>query len=323
MIRGKQITINTGFWIFLLIGLSILSIFIGVHTWSFNDFMAHDPQAQLIFYSSRLPRVISVILVGAGLSVSGLLMQTLYHNRFISPTTMGTMDFARLGILLSMLIFGPNQSMGKLVFAFGVSLLGTLILLRIISSLKVKNEIMVPLIGMVFGQVVSALTTYLAYQFDLIQSVSSWLQGSFTLITNQNNQLLYLIIIALVIIFVFKGVFNIVGLGETFAINLGVPYQQVLTLGLASISLISAVSVISVGSIPFIGIIIGNLVTLAVGDNLKKAIPLSATIGATFLVASDILSRLVLFPYEMPISIIISVFGSIIFLIIIFRSSRL
>lgn len=323
MKKLNQITINTGFWLILLIGLSIASIFIGAHAWSFSDFIAGDAQARLIFEVSRLPRVISVILVGAGLSVGGLLMQTLYHNRFISPTTMGMMDFARLGILLSMLWFGPNESMMKLIFAFSVSLLGTLALLQLINRLKVKNEIMVPLIGMVFGQVISAITTYLAYQFDLIQSVGAWLQGSFTLITNQNNQLLYLIIIALVLIFIFKGVFNITGLGESFAINLGVNYKAVLTLGLACISLISASSVITVGSIPFIGLIIGNLVTLAVGDNLKKAIPLSALIGSTFLVASDILSRLIIFPYEVPISLIISVFGSIIFLVIIFRSSRI
>lgn len=323
MFNRNQITINTGFWIFLLISLSIASIFIGAHSWAFSDFIAGDTQARLIFSVSRLPRVVSVVLVGAGLSVSGLLMQTLYHNRFISPTTMGTMDFARLGILLSMMWFGPNQSLFKLLFAFGVSLLGTLSLLQIITRLKVKNEIMVPLIGMVFGQVISAVTTYIAYQFDLIQSVGAWLQGSFTLITNQNNQLLYLIIIALIVIFVFKGLFNIAGLGESFAINLGVPYQTVLTLGLACISLISAASVITVGSIPFIGLIIGNIVTLRVGDNLKKAIPLSALVGATFLVGSDLISRLIIFPYEVPISLIISVFGSVIFLAIILRSSQI
>lgn len=322
MNKIKQIPINTAFWIILLIALSVVSIFIGAHPWSFSDFINGDSQASLIFYSSRLPRTLSVILVGAGLSVSGLLMQTLYHNRFVSPSTMGTMDFARLGILLSMMFFGPNQTFSKLLFAFGISLIGTLALLQLINRLKVKNEILVPLIGLVFGQVVSALVSYLAYQFDLIQSIGAWLQGSFTLINNQNMGLLYLIIPTLIFIFIFKGVFNIVGLGETFAINLGVSYQKILTLGLAFISLISAASTITVGSIPFIGLIIGNLVTLRVGDNLKRALPLSALVGSSFLVMSDILSRLIIFPYEVSISLIISVFGSLLFLVLIFRSSR-
>lgn len=320
--KRQQITINTGFWIVALIVLSISSLFIGVHTWSFHDFLAGEPQAVLIFRVSRLPRLLSVLCVGAGLSVSGLLMQTLYHNRFISPTTMGTMDFSKLGILLSMLIFGPNQSLFKLIFAFAISLSGTFLLLRLITYLKVKNEILVPLIGLVFGQVVSAFTSYIAYQFDLIQSVNAWLQGSFTLITNQNNVLLYLIIPALGLIFFFKSLFNIVGLGQNMAINLGVNYQQVLLLGLACVSLISSVTLVSIGNIPFIGLIIGNLVTLFVGDNLKQAIPLAALIGAIFLILCDIVSRLLIFPYEVPISLVISVIGSVVFLWILYRGSQ-
>jgi iron complex transport system permease protein len=125
-----------------------------------------------------------------------------------------------------------------------------------------------------------------------------------------------------VLAYIFADRFTVAGMGKDFTTNLGLNYQRVMVLGLVLVSLISAVVLVSAGSIPFLGLIIPNLVSLMVGDNMRRTVPWVAVMGAAFVLACDIIGRLVRMPYEIPISVVVGVIGSAIFLYLLLRTRR-
>ena len=191
--------------------------------------------------------------------------------------------------------------------------------MTILSRLKFKDTIFVPLVGIMFGNIISSITAFIAYQQDLLQNLSGWLQGDFSLVMAGRYEILYFSIPALIMAYLFAHRFSIVGMGQDFATNLGLNYQQVLYLGLAIVATVSSIIIISVGVIPFLGLIIPNLVTLYLGDNLKKILSHTALLGAVFVLFCDILGRLIIYPYEISISAMVGVFGSTIFLYLLFK----
>ncbi len=311
--------IKRRYLLLLLFILSIVSLFIGVSTVNLQGLFGFDVEQWRIFLISRLPRLISILIAGAALSICGLVMQQLSRNRFVSPSTAGTMDSARLGILIAILIFPQASMLLKTGIATLVAFVGTLLFMTILSRLKFKDTIFVPLVGIMFGNIISSITAFIAYQQDLLQNLSGWLQGDFSLVMAGRYEILYFSIPALIMAYLFAHRFSIVGMGQDFATNLGLNYQQVLYLGLAIVATVSSIIIISVGVIPFLGLIIPNLVTLYLGDNLKKILSHTALLGTVFVLFCDILGRLIIYPYEISISAMVGVFGSAIFLYLLFK----
>ena len=310
------------YWIFLLILLSVISLFLGVSSVTIRGlFNLEDSQWQ-IFLDSRVPRLVSILIAGASLSICGLVMQQLSRNRFVSPTTAGTMDSARLGILLAILFFPGASMLLKTAIAVLVSFIGSLLFMRILSRLKFKDTIFVPLVGMMFGNVISSITAFIAYQQDLLQNLSGWLQGDFSLVMSGRYELLYFSLPMLIISYLFAQRFSIVGMGKDFATNLGLNYNQVLYIGLLIVSTVSSIIIVSVGVIPFLGLIIPNLVTLYLGDNLKKILSHTTLLGAVFVLFCDILGRCLIYPYEISINAVVGVMGSGIFLYFLLKRYR-
>lgn len=304
---------------FLLILFSIISLFLGVSTVNLQGLLEFDGNQWQIFLISRLPRLISILIAGASLSICGLVMQQLSRNRFVSPTTAGTMDSARLGILLAILFFPGASMLLKTLVAVAVSFLGTLAFMTILSKLKFKDTIFVPLVGMMFGNIISAFTAFLAYKEDLLQNLSGWLQGDFSLVMAGRYELLYVSIPVLFLAYFFANRFAIVGMGKDFAVNLGLNYNQVLYLGLFIVAVASSIVIVSVGVIPFLGLIIPNIVSMYLGDNLQKILSHTALLGAVFVLFCDILGRTVIYPYEISINAVVGVFGSAIFLFLLLK----
>ena len=212
--------------------------------------------------------------------------------------------------------------MKKMIISFIFAGLGTILFMKMIKAIKIKNIIFIPLIGMMLGKIIGSITTFFAYKYDLVQNISSWMEGDMSLIMKGSYELLYLSVPMVIIAFLYANKFTIVGMGEDFAINLGVNYNFVVNVGLAIVSLICAVTIITVGNIPFLGLIIPNIVSLYSGDNLKKTLYHTALLGPIFLLACDILGRFIIFPFEMSISLTVGVIGSIIFLYMIIRGSK-
>lgn len=308
-----------GWIVALLFLLSGFSIFLGVKDLMLQELMQGNQEQWLILATTRIPRTVSLILAGATMSICGLIMQHLTQNKFVSPTTAGTMDSARLGILLVML-FLPNASTPARTFAaFVFAFLGTMVFLALSRLLPGKDPVFLPLLGVMFGNIVGSVATFFAYQFELIQNMSSWLQGNFSLVTKGNYELLYLTIPLFVVIYIFAYLFTIVGLGEDVAVNLGINYRLTQTLGIALVAAASGLVLIMVGTVPFLGVIVPNIVSLIYGDHVKQTLWITALAGSLFLMVCDMISRVVIAPYEVPVSLTVGVLGSIIFIYLLVR----
>ncbi|MGO5073445.1 ABC transporter permease [Clostridium sporogenes] len=305
--------------ILALIILSICSIFIGVKDISFVDIFNSDDVKLKVLLISRIPRLISIIVVGGSMSIAGLIMQQISRNKFVSPDTASTVDSAKLGILVALMIFPSATLAEKMIVSFIFSLLGTFLFMKILKKIKVKNSIFIPLVGIMLGNIIDSITTFFAYKYNLIQSIASWLQGDFSLIIKGNYELIYLSVPIVVIAFIYANKFTVAGMGEDFSKNLGVNYNRIINIGLVIVALISSLVVITVGKIPFLGLIVPNIVTLYKGDNLNNSLYSTALLGAVFLLGCDILGRLVIYPYEISIGLVVGVIGSTVFLYLLFR----
>jgi len=305
--------------IIALIVLSFISLFIGVSNLSpLHLFNMTEKQWQVLMIS-RLPRLISIIIAGISMSISGLIMQQLTRNKFVSPTTAGTDDAARLGILVALMLFASASTMEKMLVAFVFALAGTFVFMKMLDKIKYKDTIFIPLVGLMFGGVISSITTFFAYKNDLIQNISSWLQGNFSLIMSGRYELMYLSIPLVIAAYMYANKFTIAGLGEDFSTNLGLNHKLVVNIGLVIVAMVSVVVILTVGVIPFLGLIIPNIVSLYMGDNLKKSLSHTAVLGAVFVLVCDVIGRLIIFPYEVPIGLTVGVIGSVIFLYLLMR----
>lgn len=313
---------RNSYLVIILIVLSVASLLIGVSKFNVFDLLAGDDLVTQIIILSRIPRLASIIMAGVAMSISGLIMQQISRNRFVSPTTAGTIDAARFGVLITLIVFPHFSSLMKMLVVFVFALAGSFLFMSILRRIKVKNVVFIPLLGLMLGNVIGSITTFLAYRYDLVQNVSTWLMGNFAMVIQGRYELLYLSIPLLLIAFLFANKFTIAGMGEEFAIGLGLNYKQVVSIGLAIVSLLSALVVITVGRIPFLGLIVPNIVAIYRGDNIRNSIITTALVGAVFLLAADILGRVLIAPYEIPIGLTVGVSGSMIFLYLLLRGER-
>lgn len=173
-----------------------------------------------------------------------------------------------------------------------------------------------------FGNIISSISTFFAYKNDLIQNMSSWMQGDFSMIMSGNYELMFVSIPILLLAIFYVNKFTIAGMGEDFSKNLGLNYRQVVNLGLIIVALVTASVVLSVGVIPFLGLIIPNIVTIYQGDHLKKSLLHTALLGALFVLMCDIIGRVIIYPYEIPISLTVGVIGSGIFIYLLLRRKK-
>ncbi|MDE5055726.1 ABC transporter permease [Niallia taxi] len=303
----------------MLVLLSIASLFIGVIDINpLSIFQLTEDQKEILLIS-RFPRLISIIIAGISLSICGLIMQQITRNKFVSPTTAGTMDWARFGILIALMMFTTATPIVKMLVAFVFALLGTFLFMQILNRIKFKDAIFIPLVGLMLGNIISSITTFFSMKHDLVQNMSSWLQGDFSLIMEGRYELLYISIPVVIVAYLYANKFTIAGMGEEFSKNLGLNHKRVVNIGLVIVALVSSVVLLTVGMIPFLGLIIPNIVSLYKGDNLKNSLTHTALLGANFVLICDILGRVIIYPYEISIGVMVGVIGSAIFLYLLVR----
>ncbi|CUW45090.1 transport system permease [Brucella vulpis] len=301
--------------------LAVISLFIGVSDVSLHTLFgkASTDRATEVLLISRIPRTLAIILAGMSMAVAGMIMQMLTRNRFVEPSTAGTVESASLGILLVILFAPETPVFGKMLVASVSALAGTALFLRILRSIPLRSVLVVPLVGIMLGGVINAITTFIAYRFDLLQSLNSWTTGDFSGVLRGRYELLWIAFALTVVAYVAADRFTVAGLGEDFTTNLGLNYRRVVTLGLVIVSMVSASVVVTVGMIPFLGLIVPNVVSMFIGDNMRRAVPWVALLGAGLVLACDIVGRLIRFPYEIPIGTMMGVVGSAIFLYLLLR----
>ena len=294
--------------------MSVWSLFIGVLDIDLSGLLSSDIEQIEILLISRLPRLLAILCTGVGMSVAGLIMQQLCMNKFVSPTTGATISSAQFGILMAMLFMPKSTLWGRAFFAFFFAVAGTWIFVWFIQRIQFKDVIMVPLVGIMFGNVITGITNYFAYKYEMSQSLSTWLVGHFSMVLRGRYELVYLVVPLVILAFLFANHFNIVGMGQDFSKNLGVHYNAILFMGLSIAAMITASVVVVVGSISYIGLIVPNLVAMFKGDKIRGTLVDTALFGSIFVLVCDMIARVVIAPYELPIELIIGIVGSIVFI---------
>jgi iron complex transport system permease protein len=307
---------------FILIALSIVSLFVGVADIVFADLLNWEIEKIELISISRFPRTAALILAGVGMSVSGVIMQQITQNKFVSPTTAGTLEAAKMGLLLFTILTPMGSTTLKMLSAFLFTFLASILFLTIVRKIKHRNVIFVPLVGLIFGGIIGSISTFFAVQLNIVQDTNAWMMGDFSGILQGRYELIYLTLPAIFITYLYANKFTVIGMGEDFSKNLGLNYNAIINIGLFCVSLTVSSVVITAGAIPFLGLIIPNVVSMIFGDNLKKTLPLVALSGAIFLLICDIVGRVVIYPYEIPIGVMVSITGSIIFLSLLLWKNR-
>ncbi len=276
-----------------------------------------------MLWTSRIPRTLAILLSGTALAVAGLIMQLIARNRFVEPSTVGTTESALLGVLIALVLVPGAPPIAKMAIATTTALAGTALFLAVVRRLPSRESLLVPLVGIMLGGVISGVTTMFAYEANLLQNLNSWAFGDFSRVLQGRYELLWVVGAAAVAGCLAADRFTLAALGEGVTRSLGLNHASVVRFGVVIVSVISAVTVTTVGALPFLGLVVPNLVSLFVGDNARRAVPWVALLGAGLVLAGDILARLIRYPFEVPVGLVMSVIGAGVFLFLLWRQESL
>jgi iron complex transport system permease protein len=294
----------------------VVSLFTGVY-----DIRGQADGFQM-FFITRVPRTAALMLTGAAMSMSGLVMQLLTQNRMVEPTTTGTIEWSGLGLLLVYLLFPAPSLVLRMTGAIIFSFVGTMIFFLFLRKVKLRSSLIVPIIGMMLGAVISAVSTFVGLVFQMSQIIENWYVGSFASVQVGRYEYLWLIVIVTALIFLYADRLTLAGLGEDVATTLGVNYNKIVILGTGLISLAVGIVAAVIGNLPFLGLIVPNIVSMYRGDDLRSNLPWVCLLGMGTITISDILSRTIIMPFEVPVSLILGTAGAVVFVIILLRQRK-
>lgn len=300
--------------------LIAFSLSIGVAAFHWHDFWDNHESLTLLL-TSRIPRTAAIVLTGSTLAIAGMVLQMVLRNRFLEPNMVGATQSAALGILLITLLFPQAAPLVKMSAASFSALIGMSIFLLLFRRLPPHKQLMVPLIGIIYGSVIEALVNFIGVETDTMQMLSVWFAGDFSAILSGRYELLWLTGFMALLIYLLADRLTITGLGHSISTSLGVNYMQMMWISLVVVAMITAIVVVTVGQIPFIGLVVPNIVSRLAGDRLRQNLPSVALLGANALLGCDIISRVINPPYEIPVSLIFGIVGTVLFLYLLFRKS--
>lgn len=323
VIHRPQLSTHNKIWtksfifaVFVVLVLVVISLFTGVY-----DIRGQEDGWEM-FFITRIPRTAALILTGAAMSMAGLVMQLITQNRLVEPTTTGTIEWAGLGLLFVYLIFPAPTLLMRMTGAIIFSFIGTMVFFLFLRRVKLSSSLIVPIIGLMLGAVISSVSTFLGLMFQMTQNIENWFIGSFAPMQVGRYEYLWLIIIVTVLIFIFANRLTLAGLGEDVAKSLGVNYNLLIFFATGMIALAVGIVAAVVGNLPFLGLIVPNIVSMFRGDNLRTNLPWVCVIGMGTITAADILSRTIIMPFEVPVSLILGTVGAIVFIVILLSQRK-
>jgi iron complex transport system permease protein len=277
---------------------------------------------QNIIIQFRLPKAITAILVGSGLGISGLLMQTLFRNPLAGPFVLGISSGASLGVAIAILAgmtFGFSLTQmgigGSWILTISASLGAILVLLVVILvSLKVKDSMSLLIIGLMFGSATSAIVTVLQFfsKAESIQAYLVWTFGSLGGVTWQELQVFMpIVLLTIFATFMLSKKLNALLLGDNYARSMGLNINNVRLLIIISTALLAGTITAFCGPIAFIGIAIPHITRLIFNtSNHKILFPMVVLCGAILMLICDIIAQIPGREYTLPINAVTSVFGA-------------
>lgn len=306
----------------LLIGVAIVGILLVFSLFTGVYDVFGGEQGGEMFGITRIPRTIALVLAGAAMAMSGLVMQLLTQNRFVEPTTTGTTEWAGLG-LLAVMIIEPGASITvKMIGAVVAAFIGTMVFFGFLRRVSLKESLTVPIVGIMLGAVVGAVSTFIALQTDMLQSLGIWFAGSFTSVLKGQYEVLWIVALVGIAVFLVADRFTVAGLGEEVATNVGLNYHQVILLGTGLIAIATGIVTVVVGNLPFLGLIVPNIVSMFRGDDLRGNLPWVCLLGIGIVTVCDLVGRTIIMPFEVPVSLILGVVGAIVFIGLLLRQRR-
>ena len=300
-----------------VVAVGIISLFTGVYD------IKGQADGREMFFITRVPRTAALMLTGAAMAMSGLVMQLVTQNRLVEPTTTGTIEWAGLGLFFVYLFFPAPTLVLRMTGAIIFSCIGTMIFFLFLRRVKLRSSLIVPIIGMMLGAVISAVSTFVGLVFHMTQNIETWFVGSFAPVQIGRYEYLWLIIIATVLIFIYADRLTLAGLGEDVTKSLGLNYNRIVLLGTALISFAVGIVAAVIGNLPFLGLIVPNIVSMYRGDDLRSNLPWVCVLGMGTITLCDIISRIIIMPFEVPVSLILGTVGAVLFIAILLRQRRL
>ncbi|OAA17328.1 Iron-uptake system permease protein FeuB [Corynebacterium afermentans subsp. afermentans] len=314
--RPKLLDWKLGAGVVLVLALLAASLMVGQY-----DILGTEDGWEM-FRATRVPRTIALVLAGAAMAMSGLIMQMLTQNRFVEPTTTGTTEWAGLGLLASFLLFPDGSVMTRMLLAVGAAFVGTMVFFAFLRRVTLRSSLVVPIVGIMLGAVVSAVSTFIALQTDLLQSLGVWFAGSFTSVIAGQYEILWVVLLVVIAVFFYADRLTAAGLGEDIATNIGLNYNRIVLVGTSLVAVATGVVTVVVGNLPFLGLIVPNIVSMLRGDDLRSNLPWVCLTGIGVVTLCDLLGRIVIAPFEMPVSVILGVVGAAVFIALIVRRGK-
>lgn len=296
--------------------LLVVSLFVG----QYDIFGAEDGWS--MFAITRIPRTVALMLSGAAMAMCGLVMQLLTRNKFVEPTTVGTTEWAGLGLIFVMYFFPSASILGRMGGAIVFAFIGTVIFFLFLRRVSLKSSLVVPIVGIMLGAVVSSISTFFALQTNMLQALGVWFSGSFTDIYKGQYEFLWLVVAIVIVVFVFADRLTVAGLGKDIATNVGLNYNQIIMIGTGLVAIATGLVTVVVGNLPFLGLVVPNIVSMFRGDDLRSNLPWVCLVGIGVVTTADILGRLIIAPFEVPVSVILGVLGAVVFVYLIVRRHR-
>ena len=314
--RPKLLDWKLGVGVVIVVLLLLTSLAVGQY-----DILNSD-DGWAMFRTTRVPRTIALVLAGAAMAMSGLIMQMLTQNRFVEPTTTGTTEWAGLGLLASFVFFPNGTIMTRMLLAVGFAFVGTMVFFVFLRKVTLRSSLIVPIVGIMLGAVVSAVSTYWALQADLLQSLGVWFAGSFTSVIAGQYEVLWIVLFVVIAVFFYADRLTVAGLGQDVATNVGLNYNRIVLVGTSLVAVAAGVVTVVVGNLPFLGLIVPNIVSMMRGDDLRSNLPWVCLTGIGVVTVCDLIGRTIIAPFEMPVSVILGVVGAAVFIAMIVRRSR-
>ena len=280
-----------------------------------------DVQNYSIIVNLRLPRILMAIIVGAGLTCAGNTFQSLFSNPLATPDILGVASGTCVGAILAIILSCGILGTQLIALAFG--LVSVLFTIKIAGRNKNGSMIYLVLAGVIASSLFNAIGSLLKYTADpqdKLPEITYWLMGSFTSATYQ--KLLIgspLIIVGIVIIYLLRWRLNILALSEDEAKASGIDLKKTRMIFILASTLITASAVSMCGQIGWIGLLIPHCARMLVGSNNRYVVPLSISLGASFMILIDTLSRS-LTVIELPLSVLTAIIGAPVFILLLNRS---
>ena len=332
------------FWVLTVLILGTVCLFIGSSNMTFSQGLAAlfgkgTPAQSRILWNIRIPRVLAAIIAGAGLSLSGLIMQTTLNNSMASPSTLGVSNAAVFGANLSIIAFaGGFLSTGNNLSSFDVGanpyatsvmafLFATvsILLILVLCTLRAFSPNVVVLAGIAVGAVWNAATTILQfYATDVgLSAAVIWNFGDLGRATYRTDAIMFTVVLVGFVFFMrMSWKYNALLSGEATAKTMGVHVEGLRFVSLLLASVITAVCVSFLGVIGFVGIICPHVTKKILGQDHRVSIPVSALSGSVLLLLADTLSRSMGGGSALPVGAITSMLGAPFFIAIIFSGKE-